>query len=201
MLMHNIDFSKPVSFNIVKAILEKKEFTQLSLSQELKVSLGQVNKIVNYLQKKGFVEKGKTSYMLANPLAVIGEIAKYRDMEKCRIARFSLSVDQKTLLEMLKSNAIFCLDTALKQYCNNVVTNRICAYLSPGNDRLIEKFAAMEGNKTYLYLYSNDLPTEGLLIDNARYTDKVRTVIDLVCDNSAFAASKLFEELWAQKII
>lgn len=199
--MYNIDFSKPVSFNIVKAMLESKEFTQLALSQSINVSLGQVNKIVNYLQKKGFVEKGKASYVVTNPLAIIEEIAKYRDMRKRIIARFSLSLEQKALFDMLRSNVVFCLDTALMQYCKDVKTKRICAYLSEGNDKLIEKLAAMEGNKSYLWLYSNDLPTEGLLIDGVRYTDKVRTVIDLVCDNSTFAANKLFEELWGQKII
>jgi hypothetical protein len=199
--MSRIDFSKPVSFSIVKAMLENKEFTQLALSQQKHVSLGQVNKIVKYLLEKGFIEKGKSSYIVRNPLAIIEEIAKYRDMKKRLVGKFALFVEEGDLLNMLKEQAVFCLDTALKQYCDGVITSRVCAYVKGDKKKLLEELAAMRGNNTHLFLYTEDLPVEMVDINQMLYTDKVRTIIDLVCDNSAFAASKLFEELWGQKIL
>ncbi|MCX8189704.1 MAG: hypothetical protein N3F05_00545 [Candidatus Diapherotrites archaeon] len=199
--MSTLDFSKPVSFNIVNAMLECKEFTQLSLSQNLKVSLGQVNKIVKYFQQKGSIEKGKNGYFIKDALSIISEIAAYRSMEKTIIARFNLSIAPQAVKEMIKHNSVFCLDSALSYYCNNVKTKRICAYLTEKDTNLIEKLAAMPGDKTNLCLYSIDLPLDFVSDSDYKYTNKVRTVIDLVCDNSAFAATNLFQELWKQKII
>ncbi|MEM4598469.1 MAG: hypothetical protein QW400_02160 [Candidatus Diapherotrites archaeon] len=199
--MSTLDFSKPVSFSIVSAMLESKEFTQLALSQNLKVSLGQVNKIVKYFQQKGSIEKGKNSYFIRDALAIISEIAAYRTMDNSLIARFKLSIEPKSVMDMLKQNSIFCLDTALSYYCANVRTKRICAYLTEKDTNLIEKLTAMPGNKTDLCLYSIDLPLDFVSDSDYRYADKVRTVIDLVCDNSAFAAACLFQEIWGQKIL
>ncbi|MEM4662725.1 MAG: helix-turn-helix domain-containing protein [Candidatus Diapherotrites archaeon] len=199
--MSVLDFSKPVSFSIVNAMLESKEFTQLALSQNLKVSLGQVNKIVKYFQQKGYIEKGKNSYHLVDPLAIISEIAIHRNMESLLIARFSLSLNNDAVFEILRAKAIFCLDSALSHYFDNIKTKRVCAYLTENDTNLIEKLSALPGDKTHLYLYSIDLTVNAVLENNTRYTDKVRTAIDLVCDNCTFAASRLFQELWGQKVM
>jgi len=199
--MRALDFSKPVSFSIVKAMLENKEFTQLALSQQKHVSLGQVNKIVKYLLEKGFIEKGRACYAVTNPLGLMEEIARHRDMKKRLLGRFSLPAGEEDLLNMLKEQAVFCLDTALKQYCSKVITGRICAYIKGDKKKLFEELSAMKGNNTHLFLYAEDLPVAAVDMNGMHYTDKVRTVIDLVCDNSAFAASKLFEELWGQRIL
>jgi len=199
--MRQLDFSKPVSFSIIKQMLESREFTQLALSQQKQVSLGQVNKIVKYLLERGYIEKGKSAYAVTNPLAIVEEVARQRRMKQHIIGKFSLVLDEATIINMFKKQAIFCLDTALKQYCKDIVSGRVCAYIGNIKKELVEELDAMKGNATHLYVYKPDLPICAVEISGVRYTDKIRTVIDMVCDNSTFAASKLFEEVWGQKIM
>ncbi|RLG70155.1 MAG: hypothetical protein DRO07_00845 [Candidatus Iainarchaeum archaeon] len=199
--MNRIDFSKPVSFSIVKAMLENKSFTQLSLSQQKNVSLGQVNKIVKLLLAKGLIEKEKSGYSVANAFGIIELIAKHRDMKDLLLKKTTSVFSKEDAINWLRDKAIFCLDSALEAY-DNIKTGRICAYIKEEYQKeVLEELDELRGNKTMLCIYTLDLPTKPVKIDEKKVTDKIRTAIDLVCDNSTFAAVKLFEELWGQKIL
>lgn len=198
--MNRIDFSKPVSFSIVKAMLENKRFTQLSLSQQQNVSLGQVNKIVKLLLAKGLVEKEKYCYSVANPFGIIELIAKHRDMKSLLLKKTKSVLSKEDAINWLNGRAIFCLDSALEAY-GDVKTGRVCAYIKEGHRKeVLDELEGLEGNKIMLCVYSLDLPVKPINVNGRAITDKVRTAIDLVCDNSAFAANKLFEEIWGQKL-
>lgn len=198
--MNHIDFSKPVSFSIVKAMLENKRFTQLSLSQQQNVSLGQVNKIVKLLLAKGLVEKEKSSYSIANPFGIIELIAKHRDMKSLLLKKTTSMLSKEDVINWLNGKAIFCLDSALEAY-DDVKTERVCAYVKEEHRKDVsDELEGLRGNKIMLCIYSLDLPVKPINVNGRAVTDKVRTAIDLVCDNSAFAANKLFEEIWGQKL-
>ena len=200
--MKPIDFSKPVSFSIIEAILKDKHFTQLQLSREKNVSLGQVNKIVKGLLEKGLIEKEQNGYAITNPLGIIELIAKYRDMNYMLLGKVRTLLSKDDAYELLKGKGIFCLDSALEAY-EDVKTHRVCLYANKGMpcEELFKELETMKGNKTLICMYSLDLPTEPVEFNGRLITNKLRTAIDLVCDNSAFAANRLFEELWGQKIL
>ncbi|RLF93187.1 hypothetical protein DRN50_07635, partial [Thermococci archaeon] len=59
--------TSPKTYRIIRKILEKKQFTQTELSNELDISWGQINKTTNWLLKKKCIIK-KKKYELWDPL-------------------------------------------------------------------------------------------------------------------------------------
>lgn len=200
--MKAIDFSKPVTFSILNAMLESQAFTQLSLSRERGVSLGQVNKVAKYLLERNLIGKESAAYKLNNPLGVIECIAKSREMKDCLIGKKPVYLSKEEAVEMLGSKGVLCLDSALEQYYSHINSRRVCAYLpKKGGKQLLEELNSLNGNSCTLWLYSVDLPLDKVQVNGKRVTGKKRTAIDLICDNAGFAASDLFRELWSQEIL
>ena len=197
--MPALDLSKPVSFAILRSILKMRRFTQLALSKDANASLGQVNKIVSFLERRGFIERENNAFVLRKALSMLEELAKFRHMRDLLIAKFSVSISENEVKNILANDAIFCLDTALKQYCPSILSKRVCAYLN--DTKVIEKLQAFEGGSTFVYLYSVDIEPKTKEAAGVKYTDEYRTAIDLVCDNAAYAAVELFERLWQERIV
>jgi hypothetical protein len=200
--MKSIDFSKPVTFSILNAMLEKQSFTQLSLSKEKSVSLGQVNKVAKYLTEKNFIGKNQGAYLLNNPLGLIECISASRKMDDSIAAKISVSLQKEDALKLLGSRGVLCLDSALEQFHPHISSGRVCAYVAKKDKRqLVEELESAKGNNCTIWLYSADLPLEEENVNGLRATNRKRTAIDMVCDNAGFAASDLFRELWKQEIL
>ncbi|MEM0360147.1 MAG: hypothetical protein QXK06_02300 [Candidatus Diapherotrites archaeon] len=200
--MKSIDFSKPVTFSILSAMLEKQAFTQLSLSKEKGVSLGQVNKVAKYLSERNLIGKEQGAYALANPYGIIECIASFRNMKSALIGKMSVSLSKEEVLKLLGSRGVLCLDSALEQFQPNVSSKRVCAYVSKKEKKqLLEELESLAGENCQVWLYSEDLPIEEETVNGLRVTSRKRTAIDLVCDNAGFAASDLFKQLWNQEIL
>ena len=198
--MKSLDFSKPVTFSILNAMLERQAFTQLSLSKERNVSLGQVNKVAKYLLERNLIEKESGSYSLSNAFGVIECIARTREMKDALITRMQLSLEKSEAVELLGSKGVLCLDSALEQFYPHVSSQRVCAYV-PKKKSLLDELGSLQGNNSDVWLYSVDLPLETMEVNGHTLTSRKRTAIDLVCDNAGFAASDLFKELWNQSIL
>ncbi len=198
--MKFLDFSKPVTFSILNAMLERQAFTQLSLSKERNVSLGQVNKVAKYLLERNLIEKESGSYSLSNAFGVIECIARTREMKDALITRMQLSLEKSEAVELLGSKGVLCLDSALEQFYPHVSSQRVCAYV-PKKKSLLDELGSLQGNNSDVWLYSVDLPLETMEVNGHTLTSRKRTAIDLVCDNAGFAASDLFKELWNQSIL
>lgn len=200
--MKSIDFSKPVTFSILNAMLERQAFTQLSLSKEKNVSLGQVNKVAKFLLERNLIGKEKGSYTLNNALGLIECIASSRQMRDSLIGKYGVFLSKGEALEMLGSKAVLCLDSALEQYYPHISSRRVCAYV-PKKERkeLLEGLDSHKGDNCTIWLYSLDLPVETEQVNNKNITSRKRTAIDMVCDNAGFAVSDLFRELWNQEIL
>ena len=102
---------------------------------------------------------------------------------------------------MLPKGCILCMDSALDFYASAYAGNRVCAY---ADEKLVKeinrKFSGYEGsNQTALAIYKPVQPVKKEKKGNFYITSKVRTVIDLVCDDKAFAADSLFRQLWGAK--
>ena len=200
--MKSLDFSKPVTFSILNAMLEKQAFTQLSLSKEKSVSLGQVNKVAKYLLERNLIEKESGSYYLNNAFGLIECIARTREMKDNIITRMRLSLEKKEAINLLGSKGVLCLDTALEEFYPHISSQRICAYIPKKEKKnLLNELSALQGNNSEVWLYEVDLPLETEKVNGRILTSRKRTAIDLVCDNAGFAASDLFKELWGQNIL
>lgn len=199
--MKSIDFSKPVTFSILNAMLEKQAFTQLSLSKEEDVSLGQVNKVSKYLMEKNLIGKEQGAYKLNNAFGLIECIAANREMKDALIAKKRVLLKKEKALELMGKKAILCLDSALEQYFSHVSSKRVCAYVPKKKKALLKELNSKKGEECEVWLYSMDLPLKSKKVNGWNTTGKKRTAIDLVCDNAGFAASGLFKELWNEQIL
>ncbi len=200
--MKSIDFSKPVTFKIIEGMLRLGKFTQLSVSSELGVSLGQVNKVTKFLLKEKMISKENAFYSIKNAQKIIECIAQHRAMKDSLIKKTHTSLEKDSLIEFLKGKGILCLDSALEQFIPKIKTGRVCAYVGKQAEKdVLKELGKFTGNKSTLYLYKEDLPVTSIEWNGRIITEKVRTAIDLGCDNMAFAAQHLFKEVWNEKII
>jgi hypothetical protein len=161
-----------------------------------------VSGFVSWLESLGFVQKNRNlqdrtnTYVLPSPVALIKFYSNFRKMNDLRIT-IDWGSKREEMIEYFKSqNAVFCLTTALEQYSEYVKDPAINVYVT---DDFWNEMAAKEvtGNvRVHLYLfkpYREDNVTEK---NGLKVTTPMRTLIDLYCDDKAYAAEPLIKQLW-----
>jgi hypothetical protein len=184
------------TYKIVKYILISKEFTQTEIHQETHCSLGRINKVVNWLITRKFVEKVNSKYHIADPSGIISIFPLYRTMNELLVYRISLSGDKQKILENLPKESILCLESALDTYSRYFRSNRICIYHEKP-ETIKNIFEPYSGGMLDLEVYRPDMDLKEDV--DTGITSKLRTVIDLTCDGKTYVAKDLFEELWGIK--
>jgi len=102
---------------------------------------------------------------------------------------------KKEIIEKLVENGgILCLESALEEYSEYFRAGRICIY-HRNPSKLAGIFKPYGGGHIGVDIYYPDLSLKGDIEENRR-TTKLRTVIDLACNNNIYAAKDLIEELW-----
>ncbi|MFH1256669.1 MAG: hypothetical protein V1494_05265 [Candidatus Diapherotrites archaeon] len=196
-----MDLSSEKTFKIIEFVLGEKAFTQRRLSRELAVSIGQVNKVINWLKLKNFVKKEGNSFRLSDPAGIVTAISFFRHMGQLKILTISLGLGKNEAFARLPKEAILCLESAQDFFSPNFASNRLCVYAGEKTAKKIsEAFAGFEGNQTQLLAFRPIPAVKPVKKGNRLLTSKVRTVIDLVCDDKAFAADPLFRQLWGSKL-
>jgi len=184
------------TYKIVKYILVSKEFTQTEIHQETQCSLGRINKVVNWLITRKFVEKIESKYRVADPAGIISIFPLYRNMNELLVYRIPLRNEKETILEHLPKGSILCLDSALDKYSRYFRSNRICIYHE--KPELIKNiFEPYSGGILNLEIYHPDMNVQEDVEHGV--TSKLRTVIDMTCDGKTYIAKDLFEQLWGIK--
>jgi hypothetical protein len=133
------------TLQVMVALLSRPDFSQRALwkmcNENLSMSLGQVNKIVMDLVRKGFVEPrfsrplftdqkdtsnrrpkktvphARITYRLSDPVGLLRYIAYFRSMKDLKV--FSARVggpSEAVIKELAKEGVIFCLGTAQSRY-------------------------------------------------------------------------------------
>ncbi|MBI4044125.1 MAG: winged helix-turn-helix transcriptional regulator [Candidatus Diapherotrites archaeon] len=181
-----------MTFKVVSAILRKKSFSQTELAKETGVSWGQMNKIVRWLVKKGFVRKAR-KYELINPTALISLLATEIELEK---HSFEISVQPKAVLSWVKkSKGVLCLTSALQFYSNYFRDPSINLYYSKELEDYLQN--AKSGItkvflvKSNLHLSESEVARKGGFL----LTNEIRTIIDLFADKKAYATEPLLKKL------
>lgn len=184
------------TYRIIYYILNEKKFTQTEVHEATKVSIGRVNQVVSWLRESGHVEKSGTKYELTSGVSLISLLANFRSMKK--IATLNIDSERKEILEFLmEKEAVFCLTSALQRHDSYFRDPSICAY-SP-NKEAVEELKKFSKGNLRVNLYEPDLSLEEntITIDSARLTSKVRTIIDLFCDEKGYAAKRLIRRVFA----
>lgn len=181
-----------MTIKIVSAVLRKKTFSQTELAKETGVSWGRMNKIVQWLVKKGFVRKNN-KYELINPTALISLLATEIELEK---RPFEIGVEPKAVLLWAKKNkGILCLSSALQFYSNYFRDPSINLYYSK---ELEEYLQNAKPGITKVFLVNSNLhlsESEVARKDGFLLTSEIRTIIDLFADKKAYATEPLLKKL------
>jgi len=134
----------PATYRILLTVLARKETSQRELVRNLKVSLGQVNKVFQWLEENHFVERSRAAnraprgraqetYTLTNPTGLLRAISLFRPMSRLR--RFTVAVDvrkEELLSDLRKRPVVFCLGTALERFSRFHRSDEISFYALDG---------------------------------------------------------------------
>lgn len=171
--------TSPKTYQVLESILEEKSFSQTGLNKKTLISIGRINKIVNWLIEKGIVIKDKKRYLLIKPNFLIETISLHLSIKKKMFYQVALSKDQaKKLLK--NAGAVFCLNTALEKYDKEKTDNEVHLYY---DDNLIEELNRFKRGEFKINLYESNID-HGLTSQKNQksqnnFTSEIRTIIDL----------------------
>lgn len=184
--------SAKMTFKVISAILRKKSFSQTELAKETGVSWGRMNKVVQWLVKKGFVRK-TTAYQLVNPTSLISLLTAEVELEK---QSFDIDVPPNAIFSWVKKNkGVLCLTSALQLFSNYFRDTGINLYYSEGVEERLR--SAQPGITRVFLIKSNIGLSESEIIRKNGFllTDEIRTIIDLFADKKAYAAEPLLKKI------
>ena len=161
-----------------------------------------VSGFVNWLVSLKYVRKVRNrqdrinTYRVVSPLALIKFYSNFRNMTDQKLAK-NWSYDRDKVIEYLKGKGgVFCLTTALEHYTKYIHDPAINVYVPP------EFWNEMQGTHTEgsvrvnMYPFLPDEPSNITEKDGLKITTKLRTLIDLYCNDKAYAGDPLVKLLW-----
>lgn len=189
---------KPTSretYRIVRAVLLKKRFTQYEISVSEDVTFSLVNRVVNWLVDRGYVQRREGRYELIAAAAILNLFPIYRRLKPYEI--LDVNLDRKTVLGLVKGKGTLCLASALAFYDDYFRDQGIHVYLD--DEQVIKNLRASNKGYCHIELYKNDLgESDSVKIKGLAVTSKIRTIIDLFCNNRAYAAERLVKREWSR---
>ena len=209
----------PKTLRLLLLVLTLREFSQRGLWSTYKksgtIALGQVNKVVRWLEGNMLVERRKGRYVLTNPTGLLRAISLFRSMRELRAFSSSVDLPRQEVMESLREHAIFCLGTALENYGSYFRSPEISFYAVDWR-RLENEYSRMREGLTKLTCYRMDFLEPGGLVldrsllslerqvddliskrsDGSRYASEVLTVLDMFCDGKAHYTKELLKDIW-----
>jgi len=180
---------------IIEYILEKKEFTQYSIKNDLNIGMNIVNKTVNFLLEKEVIKQKDKKYVLINAEDLLELVAFFKNMNSLLLEKIETNLNKNELIMQIPKDTIYCMDSALEQYTNYYKTNKVCVYSSEDlAKKLKEKLKLNKGDKTILYIYKQSVMKVNK-IKNLNYTTKIKTIIDMYCDKRGNSVETLLKKL------
>lgn len=190
------------TYGIIKALLLEKKFKQRELARELKTSPARVNEVVQWLIKNNLVEKYKNRYEVLNPIGVIKLFTYSRRMDDLKQFSIDIKEDRERLFDYLrKRKVVFCLTSALQEYSAYFRDPSINFY-ARDYEQIRDELKTLPQGMMRINVYKPDVSLESDTVkkDGMLLTSELRTVIDLFCDNKAYAAKELIEKLWGVRV-
>lgn len=200
---------QPKTLQIMVAVLGAVTFSQRMIwrlcNRTNKISIGQVNKVVNELLVKGFVEElfrrkrvlefekrspigniiknfdqGNASYRLIDPVGMLRYISLFRSMNELQVFKLSIDASEKDIIkELTKRKVIFCLGTAQQRFTPYFRPEEISFYtIDPERSYEFLKSARTGNSKISCYHidYIRDLDEITHVVDHL-FAEKERRVM------------------------
>ncbi|MCJ2564027.1 MAG: hypothetical protein LN417_08075 [Candidatus Thermoplasmatota archaeon] len=209
----------PKTMRLLLHILTAQEFSQRGLWSEYNkrgsIAIGQVNKVVRWLEGNAFVERRRKGYVLTNPTGLVRAMSLFRSMRELRAFSVSVDTSREEVLGMLPSEAILCLGTSVERY-GSYFRSPETSFYAVDCEALEAEFSRLSEGLTKLSCYRIDFlepdgpasdrsmvsferQVDSLIsrkIDGMRYTSPVQTVLDMFCDGKAHYTKELLKDLW-----
>jgi hypothetical protein len=192
-----ISLSSPKALRVIRRLLTQIETTQFEISNKTKVSIGHVNKIINYLREQGIVIYRGRRLILAEPWKLLNEISWSRSMYPLRTEDLSLpgrysSVEEVEALlrDICKENRIqyaFTLFSAARRYSSYIKKYDVVQLYIDNYEQAKQFFPKdffKKGKGIHVEIYqpdSEDILTEARKIGNFKICSETQTIIDLIC--------------------
>lgn len=200
-----IDLTAPVNYRILRTVLLSKEpFLQREVARAAKAQPTQVGRIVRWLEAHQHATRRKVDgrYEVTSPSTLIVAMFPYqRTMSGSLVGTVKVRGEMDRIGRLLvREGATLCLESALTVYSEYFRPDRLAVY-HPDPRTLLSKLAPDEGGLLPIGVYGADIPLEGDVEEPdrkspLRRTTQFRTLVDLICDNRAYAAKDLFLSLW-----
>ena len=165
---------------ILLEALRRLRFKQTELAKAEGISVGRVNKVINWLKQKGIITKETGRYVLTQPNRLADLIATEQAITRTRT--YMVTADPKEVLQEARKKGVHpCLETALgkgEQEVHLIDTEEARRYLD-----------TLPRGELHIHLY--DYP------EHARTpSDPVKTIIDLKSTGKGYLAEQLAMETW-----
>ena len=191
-------FKSRYAYPLMYYMLTHKQFKQRQMARDLGFRHGgSISNFVNWLEELQMVEKTKDplhktlTYRVTSPLNLIKFYSNFKRMRDLRLTR-DMGTDRGAAIKFFKkNNGVFCLTTALEHYTEQVRDPAIHVYVDEDYWNKLAQTKTEGSVRVNMYVfkpYRKDNITE---IDGMRLTNRLRTLIDLYCDDRAYAADSL----------
>jgi hypothetical protein len=188
-----MDVTKKETYKVIRAVLERKKFTQYEISKKEKITYSLVNKVVNWLVSREYVVKRTGYYEVVSAGSIFNLFPIYRKMKP--FVTFDLNISVKDFLALIKGKGKLCLTSALSYYDDYFRDPSVHVYLK--DKKIIEDLKKLPKGRTHVEIYEEDINADDYTTRKGqRITTKTRTVIDLFCANKAYAAERLIKKEW-----
>lgn len=202
-MVQTVTFRSSVAYPQLYYMLEHGDFKQRPMARDLDIPHGaRVSGFVNMLVDLKFVEKVKSRkqrlnvYRVTSPVALIKFYSSFRNMTTQRISR-NWGTDRSKVIEYFKKEGgVFCLTTALEHYTEYVRDPAIHVYVEEDFWNKMQKKETSGTIRVNMYPFRPYRKDNVIEKDGLQITTKLRTLIDLYCDDKAYAAEPLIKQLW-----
>ena len=195
-------FDSPDSHKQLYYILEHPRFSQRQMARDLGMShnekfSGFVRWLEGYklVRKTHETGKGKPRYEVPSRAALLSFYSRHRDIQDEKIGIYDIGREINSTIQYLSNNgAIICLGTALQFYDDYFRDPTIHAYVD--NRKLLEIIPQQSEGEVKVHLYEYYFPDVTRKVNEIRITSPTRTIMDLFCNNMAYATEQLIPKVW-----
>lgn len=200
-----IDFTAPGNYRVLRTVLtSNRPFLQREVAKTAGTHPQQVSTVVRWLQEHQHVTRRGSDgrYEVAQPASLVVAVFPYqRVMARSLVGTVNVRSSTEEVSRILtREGGTLCLESALTVHSEFYRPDRVAVY-HPRPRKLLEKITVNEGGLLPVSVYEPDIPVKGDVEEPdatspLRRTARFRTLVDLVCDNRAYAAKDLFWSLW-----
>jgi len=196
-------FNTEDSHKMLYYILEHPRFSQRPMADEFGWQHNEkVNSFVRWLEDLKFVRKtfetgrGKPRYEVPSRAALLNFYSRNRSMSEEKIGVFSMGRDYVSVRKFLNDNgAIMCLTTALQLYDDYFRDPEIHVYVK-NRKKLFDAIPKDNKGDVKVHIYDYKYADQTKKINEITATSPTRTIMDLYCNNMAYAAEQLILKVW-----